>query len=74
MKLAIKMTMGMSAGYVAGKIIFGLSREYCGNGFFTGLGTAALSVAVAVYGYSTVSGMLEGIGLKDDDNKEEEDG
>ena len=75
MKSIVRFGLGASAGVVAGRIIFGMSREYCSNGFITGVGTAALTVVAFVYVYSYTTGMFDGaFGLKDKENEEEEDG
>lgn len=61
MKAIFKMGLGVSAGAVAGKIIFGLSRDYCGNGILAGVGTAMLAITVAGYTYTTVYTLLTNV-------------
>lgn len=77
MKSIVRFGLGASAGVVSGKIIFGMSREYCSNGFITGVGTAALTIVAFVYGYSCTTGIFDEIFSvinEEDDDEEEEDG
>lgn len=74
MKSLIKLAFNTSAGVVAGKMIFGLSKQYCGSGFFTGIGTTVLAVSAFACAYSMSSDVMDfALGKTQKKEKKEED-
>ena len=70
----LKVFISTSAGIVAGRIIFGLSQEYCGAGFFTGVGTAALSIGAFGLGFTSTQAVFDAVGKTIDKKEESKDG